>query len=286
MRIVPAAIGLLLLYPAVSQGQAPDPPASEGALPSHLRDRGAGTPTSMFGTYVGRGELLVYPFFEYYRDRNAEYSPQELGYGLDRDFRGDYEASEYLVFLGYGLTDNLSLELEAAASTTAELEKSGDDTTLLPQELTEAGLGDVQTQVNWTWRKETAHRPAFFSYGEIVFPFQKDKVLIGTSDWEFKLGTGAIRGFSWGTATFRAAVEYERAENAFGIGEIALEYLRRLSPTWGVFAAVEGNQDEWELIPEAQLHLSSRIFIKLNSAVGLTSKAAGWAPETGVVFRF
>jgi hypothetical protein len=29
-----------------------------------------------------------------------------------------------------------------------------------------------------------------------------------------------------------------------------------------------------------------RLFVKLNSAFGISSKAAGWAPEVGVVFRF
>jgi len=88
-------------------------------------------------------------------------------------------------------------------------------------ELTETGLGDVQAELNWVWREETARRPALFSFLEVAFPFQKEKKLIGTSDWEFKLGAGVIRGFSWGTATFRAAMEYEAAENAFGVGEVA-----------------------------------------------------------------
>jgi hypothetical protein len=238
----------------------------------------------MFGTYAERGDLLVYPFLEYYKDSNAEYSPQELGYQLDEDFRGDYEATEFLIFLGYGLTDRIAIELEAA-TITAEQEKAGQDTTAVPAELSESGLGDVQAQVNWMWRKESDRRPALFSYAEVVFPFQKDKVLIGTSDWEFKVGSGLTRGRSWGTTTIRAAVEYEAAENAFGLGEVAVEYLKRLSPTWRVFAGVEGVQDEWELITEAQIHFSSQAFLKLNSAVGLTSKAPGWAPEIGVMFR-
>jgi len=285
VRSVFAVIVVVFLSPAVEVAQASDSQAPGDALPSFLRDRGAEVPVSVFGTYVSRGDLLVYPFFEYYRDRNAEYSPIELGYGLDRDFRGDYEASEYLLLLAYGLTDRLSIELEAAGIA-AELEKSPDDPTLVPGELSESGLGDVQTQINWLWQKETAHRPALFTYGEVAFPFQKDKVLIGTSDWEVLVGTGLIRGFPWGTATLRAAVEYDGAERAFGMGEAAVEYLRRLSSTWKVFAAVEGTQDEWELITEAQLHISKHVTLKLNSAFGLTSKATGWAPETGVLFRF
>src|SRR5262245_29244823 len=85
LRLIPYAVALALALAA--------PPASAadstgGELPSYLKDRGPGVYTSMFGVYVESGELLLYPFFEYYKDRNAEYSPQELGYGLDQDFRG------------------------------------------------------------------------------------------------------------------------------------------------------------------------------------------------------
>ena len=66
----------------------------------------------------------------------------------------------------------------------------------------------------------------------------------------------------------------------------AVEYLRRLSPTWRVYGGVEGTQDEVELITEAQWHLSPAMFLKLNSSFGLTSKATDWAPEVGIMFAF
>ena len=69
-----------------------------------------------------------------------------------------------------------------------------------------------------------------FSYFETVFPLQKDKELIGTPDWELKLGTGVTKGFSWGTITLRAAAEYDGAESAVEVGEYAVEYVKRLSP--------------------------------------------------------
>ena len=47
--------------------------------PVYLQDRGTGVSTSMFGTYVRKNELIVYPFFEYYRDSDFEYKPEELG---------------------------------------------------------------------------------------------------------------------------------------------------------------------------------------------------------------
>jgi hypothetical protein len=36
--------------------------AQEAEVPIYLKDRGTGIPTSMFGTYVSKGELLFYPF--------------------------------------------------------------------------------------------------------------------------------------------------------------------------------------------------------------------------------
>jgi len=69
-------------------------------LPRYLRDRGTGVRTSLLGSYVGHGELLVYPFFEWYADGNLEYKPSELGYGASRvDYRGRYRASEGILFV-------------------------------------------------------------------------------------------------------------------------------------------------------------------------------------------
>ncbi|HXV14663.1 MAG TPA: hypothetical protein VEC56_10715 [Candidatus Krumholzibacteria bacterium] len=261
--------------------------AQTGDLPAYLEDRGTGQPTSMFGTYIKKGELLVYPFFEYYHDDDAEYTPDELGYGLDMDFRGKYRAEEYLIFLAYGITDWLALEFEMAVYIGAELETSPDDPTAVPGEIEESGTGDVEGQIRARLARETDSRPEFFSYLEIVTPQQKDKVLIGTPDWEYKLGFGAVRGFSFGTMTVRLAAEYSMEESATEFGEYALEYLNRLSPSWRIYLGIEGSQDEVELIPEAQWHIKTdTIVVKLNSAFGLTSKAADWAPEVGIVFSF
>lgn len=263
------------------------PPAQLGGQETldRLRDRGPGVPSSMFGTYIEEGQFLFYPFFEYYLDSDAEYSPDELGYGLDRDYRGEYRASEGLIFLGYGITDRLAVEFEAAVIT-ARLEKSPADPTTMPAVIEESGLGDVEGQLRWRWNRETESRPEFFSYFEAVFPLQKGKQLIGTSDWEFKLGTGMVRGFAFGTMTFRAAVEYDGEEQSVAPGEYAVEYLRKISPEFRLFLAVEGSEDEVELIPELQWFIRPNVMLKLNSAVGATSKATGWAPEIGLMLAF
>jgi hypothetical protein len=250
---------------------------------NRYRDREDGVPASMFGTYIREGELLVYPFFEYYRDGNFEYEAGELGYEGTTELRGRYRASEGLIFLAYGLSRRLALEFEAAGIA-ASLEKSPLDTSLLPDRLEQSGLGDVEAQVRWRWRPESEDRSELFSYFETVFPFQKSKLLIATPEWEFKFGTGLMRGLSWGTITVRAAVA--NSGGSFEVGEYAFEYLRRVSRRLRVFAAVEGSEDEVELITEAQVFVHPRIALKLNSGFGLTSKATDWAPEIGVLFLF
>jgi hypothetical protein len=245
------------------------------------KDRGTGIPTSMFGTYIDRGELLVYPFFEYYHDQNMEYKPEELGYGLDRDFRGKYRASEGLIFLGYGVSERLAIEFEAAVIT-ARLEKSPRDPSSMPAQLEESGLGDVEGQLRWRSNREADRRPELFSYFEATLPLQRNKRLIGTQEWEFKLGSGIVRGMSWGTVTLRAAAEY--AEGTIGPGEYAVEYLKRVSPAVRLYTGVEGVEDEIEWIAEAQLSLGRGVMLKLNNAFGLTSKATDWAPEVGITF--
>jgi hypothetical protein len=256
----------------------------EAPLPVHLKDRGTGVATSMFGTYVRRGELLVYPFFEYYRDGNFEYKPEEFGASGSGDFRGRFRASEGLVFAAYGLTDDLALEMEGAVIK-ASLERSPADRSALPGRIEESGLGDVEGQLRWRWRKETVGRPELFSYAELVAPHHRSKALIGTPGVELKLGTGVIRGFRWGTLTARVGVQYSHASTSkWDLGEYAVEYLKRVSPRWRLYVGLEGTQDELSLITEAQWHLKSNVFVRLNNGLGLTSKATGWTPEVGIVF--
>lgn len=266
------AVALMLMASAV-RAQTPD----------YLRrDTGDGIPVSMFGTYIEEGELLFYPFFEYYHDSDAEYQPSELGFTGDRDYFGEYRAKEGLVFLGYGISDRLAIELEAAVIT-ARQQKDPADPTDFPQELKQSGLGDVETQLRYLWRRETAERGGLFSYFETVFPLQKQKKLIGTPDWEFKFGTGYIRSHPWGTLTFRASVAYAEGPE---IGEYAVDYVRRVSDRVRVFAGVEGTEDEVELIGDLQLSLAPGVVLKLNNAFGVTKKATDWAPEVGLLFRF
>lgn len=278
---------MLAIVTATPAAPLPAALASEAEdLPSHLRDRGTGIATSMFGTQIRRGELLVYPFVELYHDGNFEYKPSELGYGLDVDHRGKFTASEQLLFLAYGVTDDLAIELEGAYIS-AELAKSPGDPTALPAEFEESGLGDVEGQIRWRFLQERGSRPEAFTYFETVLPLQKNRHLIGTSDWEWKLGAGITRGYSWGAMTLRMATEYVRDERKFEAGEYALEYQRRLSPAWKIYTGIEGNQlDEVTLITEVQWRVAPSAVIKMNNGWGLTTNATDLAPEAGIMFAF
>lgn len=277
------------LLPGLGAAQPAAPPSTAPAMAADrvaTGDRGTGVATSMFGTYVRGGELLVYPFMEHYRDGNFEYKPEEFGVAGSRDFRGRYRASEALFFLAYGVTDDVAVEVEAAAIR-ASFEKAAADMSAVPARLRESGLGDVEGQIRWRWKHETSATPEAFSYVEAVVPHRRDARLIGTSGWEFKLGTGVTKAFAWGTLTGRAAVEYAAASASHvDLGEYAVEYLKRLSPRWRIYAGLEGTQDELSAVTEVQWFLRPNVFVKVNTGRGLTSKATDWAPEVGVVVGF
>jgi hypothetical protein len=213
-------------------------PAEE---PPFLADRGVGVPASIFATYIRKGEWIVYPFYEYVRASREEYHGSELGFAGDIDYLGSARAHEAVLFLGYGLTDDLAIEVENELYVTKELERAPDDTTTgMPPKLEESGLGELEAQLRWRISRETATRPELFSNLEVAFPLQRDKVLIGTSEWEFAAGFGAVKGFRWGTLTSRISIGYDGEDGSVELGEYAVEYLKRLSTAWRGCAAVEG----------------------------------------------
>lgn len=257
----------------------------------HLRDRGPGIPTSLFGTYIERGQWILYPFYEYSRNNDEEYDPRELGFPRpgfvgEEEFFGDSTEHEGVLFLGYGFSDTLAFELEAEFYASAELKKSSLDTSPVPARLKESGFAGAEAQVRWMWRRESSERMGMYSFFEIEFPFQDSNVLIGATDVEVAVGTGFIRGFRWGTLNGRVSVAYDGEESKVELGEYALEYLRRVSDRWRLVATVEGEEDELSLIGEAQLTLRPGAVLKLNSGFGVTKKAANFAPEIGVLFTF
>jgi hypothetical protein len=250
------------------------------------QDRGPGVPTSRFGMYVARGQLLVNPFFAYTTDHNREYQPFQLGYGLIQDYRGRFRSTEALLFVAYGLTDWLAVEFEASRIR-ATLDKAPTDTSAMPSRIEESGLGDVEGQLRMRLVREEGRRPEVFGYLEVTIPSQKDRVLIGNPDWDLKPGFGVVRAFAWGTMTSRITVEYNRDDGHWDLGEFAIEYLKRVSPGWRVHLAFEGGEtgamDEWDLVAGVQWRIRDSFFLKFANAIGLMSKSTDWAPELGIV---
>jgi len=245
-----------------------------------------GVPTSLFGTYVRGHEILVYPFYEYTKTTAFEYKPSELGFPGEADFLGRTDEHELLVFLGYGITDRLAVELEVAFFAKTSFEKAPDDPSAVPPSLEESGLGDVDMQVRWLWNEEAEHRLKLFSFFELTPPFQKNKTLIGTGDWEASLGFGVDRGYAWGSISGRVSAAWDGADSKLDLGEYAFQYVRRVTPRWRLVGAVEGESDEISVIGEAQWSFASFAYLKLNCGFGVTEKAPDLAPEVGVLFHF
>ncbi|HKQ59144.1 MAG TPA: hypothetical protein VJY35_14885 [Candidatus Eisenbacteria bacterium] len=278
-------ITLRCLFVTMLLASFPVSRAAADDQPPYLRDRGPGIRTSMFGSYIQPRELLIYTFYEYYKDNNQQYSPDEYGVAGTQDFEGRFRANEGIIFLGYGISDRLMIEMEAAVIS-ATFEKDPADNTATPAKIEESGLGDVEGQIAYRWLKEDETRPEVFSFLEVVGPHDKEKVLIGTSDWELKFGSGVSRGFQFGTLSARAAVEYIRAsETPWDFGEWGLEYLRRVNPDWRVYFGFEGQgTDELSAIGEIQRRLGSNATLKVGTGIGVTSNTTDFAPELGIMF--
>lgn len=258
--------------------------AAADELPPYLRDRGAGMRTSMFGTYVEKHQLLIYPFYEYYYDNNQQYSPDEYGQVSTTDYKAKYRAHEGLIFASYGFTDRLNVEMEASVIS-ATFTKDPADPTATPAQIKESGVGDVEGQLTYTWLKENEHRPELYSFVEAVIPHSKDKLLIGTEDWELAFAAGGQKGFGFGTILASIGLEYSAASSTpWDLGETELGWLRRVSPKWRVYVGLEGGgTDELSLITEAQRRLAPYATLKMNLGIGLAN-ATDWAPEIGVMF--
>src|SRR5206468_3671572 len=98
-------------------------------------DSSRGLRTSMFETYVAKHQLLVLPFAALTRDHNFEYQPLAFGGNSGGDFRGHYRSSEAQLFLAYGLTDWLAVEVESS-DIRAHFQKAPDDTSGTPATIT------------------------------------------------------------------------------------------------------------------------------------------------------
>lgn len=274
-----AALGPFMLAPLQAQDES---------APSFQRDRGSGVPASMFGTYIRHHELVVYPFFEYTHDQNREYQPVEFGLGPDVDFRGRFRGTSTQLFLGYGATDWLALELEGAY-VTARLDKSPSDSFATPARTRQSGVTDLEAQLRARLVRETRGRPEIFGFVELVARSKRGQALIEEAVFDAKPGIGIVRGFGFGTMTIRIAGEWNHAERKPDLGEFAVEYLRRVSPEGHLYLALEGGEggalDEWDVITGVRWRLTPSLDFKFDNALGISSKATDWAPQFGLMLH-
>jgi hypothetical protein len=152
----------------------------------------------------------------------------------------------------------------------------------------------VQSRLDWRWLEERGRRPEIFSYAGVVIPHDKKKPLIGTADWIYNGGVGAIRGFRWGTMTARLGFLYDTSSaSAIDFGEYAIEYLKRVSPRLSVYlgyVVLEGDEASlgtelhWSPSPRVTIRLGNRLGV-VSSTLSATANGLDWAPTIGVLFR-
>ena len=256
--------------------------------PPHLRDRGPGVRTSEFQTYVGRHQLLLLTSAAYTKDHNLEYNPLDWGYGTQTDLRGTFRSSTAQLFVAYGITDWLAVEL-AGSSLSARFERSASDTTATPSRIRESGIGDFAGQVRVRFTQERGRRPEIWGSVEVIPANLKRKVLIGDKLADAKSEIGLTRGFHFGTMTLRTTVEYNHGNHHWDLGETSLEYLRRLSPDWRILLAIEGGEtgamDEWVFVTAGQWRIANGCYLKLANGFGLMSKSTDWEPQVGMLWE-
>ena len=286
MRIQHRLASAVLAYVSVIAAGPDAAQAQTGA--AQLGEYGGnGIRTSLLATYVREGEIVFYPFYEYTRTSRFQYKASDFGYIGETDFsRGKLVEHEYLLYIGYAPTDSLLFEFESALHAKARFTKAPEDTTALPGEIRESGLGDTEMEVRWRYAKESATRPDIVLFLKTVFPLQKKKRLLGTHDWQFGTGVALTKAYSFGTMVLRGGVDYDRADRKLAVGEWGLDYMTRLGPQWRLALSLEGHETKPSVIGELQYAVSPDVLVKLNSAFGLSRNDRAFAPEIGVMFRF
>jgi hypothetical protein len=64
MRFLGLLVLGLVVLPCAGLAEGQRGHLETGDLPAYLRDRGLGVPSSRFGTFIQRGQLIVYPYRE------------------------------------------------------------------------------------------------------------------------------------------------------------------------------------------------------------------------------
>ncbi len=282
MTFRPTLTALLLLCAAPALAQ-------ETPVARSFADRGTGIPASLFGTYIEQGRLMLYRSSKYLRDADHQYQPTEFGAGPDVDIRARLRSWSAQLWVGYGVTNWLAVEMEAAY-VHARLDRAPGDTfpTGLPRE--ESGIADIEGQFRTRLRTESRRTPELFAYAEVVIPTQTRSVLVGEPDFDIKPGIGFVKGTGVGTVQGRLGLEYNHRESKLDFGEVSLEWIRRFSPAVRTHIILEGGETGalaiWEQIPGILVTLTRRESLKFDSQIGLSSKSPDWVLQGGLMIAF
>ena len=210
-----------------------------------------------------------------------------LGDPGGQDYLGHYRDLSEQLFIAYGVTDWLAVELEGSY-VQAALQRDAADRSGTPPRIEESGLGDLEGELRGRLLRETPRWPELFAFLEITAPSNRKQVLIGDPLWDFKPGLGVIKGFSWGTVTFRTDLEYNQDDQAWDLGETSLEYLKRISPVGTARLAIEGGEtgapDEWTLDSGVYWTVADHVTLRIDNSLGVFPKAPDFTEQIGLMF--
>ena len=288
MKTKAAALAVLCAFWLCQNSvRAEDAPES----PYGLRDRGAGVPTSLTGINLDYSEWVGVASYQDLENRGFQYAPEEFDFPDENDYLGKYTFSGGIFFLGYGLSDSVSLGLKVTGGS-AKLIKAPDDPSAMPPAIKESGIGEIAPELTWRFMNETSSRPELYTFVSILIPHDTDKNLIGTQDWVVLPGFGLNRGFSWATLSARINFEYDAASvSQLDFGKWSIEGQRRFSDAWWLSAGFEGqvgganNFDEVWQTTYVQWSASPHVAVRFGSRIGLTTMTEGWTGELGIVVR-
>ena len=177
----------------------------------------------------------------------------------------------------------MALEFEAVLYTTADFRKAADDSSGVPPRIEESGSGAIESQFRYRWAKETASRPESSVSSRWPIRFRSESCSSASATGRVSWGSVPSRASPRGTLFPVGTPSPARTGNLESGANIALRIPQAsVGERWRVVLALEGNgEDLCPLITEGQLFITPRVYIKLNSGFGLSSKVPDYAPEIG-----
>jgi hypothetical protein len=240
---------------------------------------------------VSLGQLTAYPSFRRFENRGFDYSPDEFGFPLEEDFKGDYRASQGALFISYGLSADLSVGVRATVAN-ARFRKASSDHSGLAGETTESGLEELSAEVAWRFSGNDGGPTELFLLTQILAPHDGDKLFLGQDGVMILPRLALIRTLSWGLLDGRLGLEYDSgSETPFDVGRWSLHALGGLTGSLDLGGGFEGqigganNFDEVWLTTYLQWSARPNLMLRVSSDFGVTALTRGWSPQIAAGVR-